>query len=58
MTGRRFKSSPIRLATAKRYAQIVLLRAPMFVVALIAHYHAAHAFGIHIPFGQGEMRTK
>lgn len=41
-----------RLATAKRYAQVVLLRAPMFVVALFAHYHAAHAFGIHIPFGQ------
>ena len=41
-----------RLATARRYAQVVLLRAPMFVVALIAHYHAAHAFGIHIPFGQ------
>jgi hypothetical protein len=42
----------LRLATATRLAQVVLLRAPMFVVALAAHYHAAHAFGIHIPFGQ------
>src|SRR5216684_7673735 len=35
-----------RLATATRYAQVVLLRAPMFVVSLCAHYYAAHAFGI------------
>jgi hypothetical protein len=41
-----------RLATATRYAQVVVLRAPMFVVALIAHYYAARAFGIEIPFGQ------
>jgi hypothetical protein len=41
-----------RLATATRYAQVVLLRAPMFVVSLCAHYYAAKAFGIHIPFGQ------
>ena len=41
-----------RLATAVRYAQVVLLRAPMFVVSLCAHYYAAHAFGINIPFGQ------
>jgi hypothetical protein len=41
-----------RLATATRYAQVVLLRAPMFVVSLCAHYYAAQAFGIHIPFGQ------
>src|ERR1700730_3634332 len=41
-----------RLATATRYAQVVLLRAPMFVVSLCTHYYAAHAFGIHIPFGQ------
>jgi hypothetical protein len=41
-----------RLATATRYAQVVLLRAPMFVVSLCAHYYAAHAFGIHIPFAQ------
>jgi lysylphosphatidylglycerol synthase-like protein len=41
-----------RRATAARYAQVVLLRAPMFVVALCAHYYAARAFGIQIPFGQ------
>jgi hypothetical protein len=41
-----------RLATAPRYAQIVLLRAPMFFVSLCLHYYAAHAFGIHIPFAQ------
>ena len=40
-----------RLATPARYATIVLLRAPMFLVSLVVHYHAAHAFGIHIPFG-------
>jgi hypothetical protein len=41
-----------RLATAARYLQVVLLRAPMFVVSLCAHYYAARAFGINIPFGQ------
>jgi hypothetical protein len=41
-----------RLATPSRYAQIVLLRAPMFVVSLAVHYYAAHAFGIAIPFLQ------
>ena len=41
-----------RLATPARYAQIVLLRAPMFVVSLLAHYYAARAFDIHIPFLQ------
>jgi hypothetical protein len=41
-----------RLATPARYAQIVLLRAPMFFVSLCAHYYAAQAFGIHIPFVQ------
>jgi Lysylphosphatidylglycerol synthase TM region len=41
-----------RLATPSRYAQIVLLRAPMFFVSLCLHYYAAHAFGIHIPFNQ------
>ncbi len=41
-----------RRATASRYAEIVLLRAPMFLVSLVAHYYGAHAFGIHIPFGQ------
>ena len=41
-----------RLATPARYAQVVLLRAPMFLVSLLLHYYGAHAFGIHIPFLQ------
>jgi hypothetical protein len=41
-----------RLATARRYTEVVLLRAPMFVVSLCLHYYAAQAFGIHIPFSQ------
>jgi hypothetical protein len=41
-----------RRATTARYLQIVLLRAPMFVVSLVAHFYGAHAFGIYIPFGQ------
>jgi hypothetical protein len=41
-----------RLATPARYVEIVLLRAPMFLVSLCLHYYAAHAFGIHIPFSQ------
>ena len=40
-----------RRATAARYAQIVVLRMPMFAVALCAHYYGARAFDIHIPFG-------
>jgi uncharacterized membrane protein YbhN (UPF0104 family) len=39
-----------RIAPVRRYAQIVLLRAPMFLVSLVLHYFAAQAFGIHIPF--------
>ena len=45
-------SRTFRLATPERYAQIVLLRAPMFFVSLCLHFYAAHAFGIRIPFGQ------
>jgi len=41
-----------RLATAGRYVEIVVLRAPMFFVSLCLHYYAAHAFGIRIPFSQ------
>jgi hypothetical protein len=41
-----------RRAEAIRYVEVVLLRAPMFLVSLCAHYYGAHAFGIHIPFGQ------
>jgi len=40
-----------RLATPARYAAVVLLRAPMFLVSLVLHYYAAHAFGLRIPFG-------
>lgn len=43
-------SRTFRLATPPRYAQIVLLRAPMFFVSLCLHYYAARSFGIHIPF--------
>ena len=39
-----------RLAPARRYVQIVLLRAPMFFVSLCLHYAAARAFGLAIPF--------
>jgi uncharacterized membrane protein YbhN (UPF0104 family) len=39
-----------RLAPARRYAEIMLLRAPMFLVSLTLHYVAARAFGLTIPF--------
>ena len=39
-----------RLAPARRYVQIVLLRAPMFFVSLCLHYVAARAFGLSLPF--------
>jgi hypothetical protein len=39
-----------RLAPARRYAQVVLLRAPMFFVSLCLHAVAARAFGLEIPF--------
>jgi hypothetical protein len=42
----------LRRATPTQYAAIVLLRAPMFVVSLVAHYYGARAFGMHIPFAQ------
>ncbi len=41
-----------RLAASVRYLEIVALRAPMFAVSLCAHYFAARAFGIRIPFGE------
>ena len=41
-----------RLAPARRYVQIVALRAPMFFVSLCLHYLAARTFGIAIPFVQ------
>jgi hypothetical protein len=40
-----------RIAGAGRYTEVVLLRAPMFLVSLAAHYYAARAFGLAIPFG-------
>lgn len=40
-----------RLAPARRYGQLVLLRAPMFFVSLCLHWLAAPAFGVDIPFG-------
>jgi hypothetical protein len=43
-------SRTFRLATPLRYAQIVLLRAPMFFASLCLHYYAARSFGIEIPF--------
>jgi Lysylphosphatidylglycerol synthase TM region len=39
-----------RLAPARRYGQIILLRAPMFFVSLCLHYAAARAFGLSLPF--------
>jgi uncharacterized membrane protein YbhN (UPF0104 family) len=41
----------LRRASPVRYAQIVVLRMPMFAVAVCAHYFGARAFGIEIPFG-------
>lgn len=41
-----------RVAPARRYAEVIALRMPMFLVSLTAHYFAARAFGISIPFGQ------
>lgn len=38
-----------RLAPARRYVQIILLRAPMFAVSLALHYVAARAFGLSLP---------
>lgn len=39
-----------RLAPAKRYAQVIILRAPMFFISLCLHAVAARAFGLEIPF--------
>ncbi len=44
---RTFREAPL-----KRYGQFILLRAPMFFVALVFHYFAVQAFGIEIPFGR------
>ena len=41
---RTFNQAPL-----KRYAQVVLLRAPMFLVSLLIHFLAVKTFGIEIP---------
>ena len=41
-----------RRVAPQQFFAIVLLRAPMFVVSLAAHYYAARAFGVRIPFGE------
>jgi hypothetical protein len=38
-----------RLAAASRYAQVLLLKAPLLLGAVLAHYHATQAFGFQIP---------
>jgi hypothetical protein len=42
---RTFREAPL-----KRYGQFILLRAPMFFVALVFHFFAVRTFGIEIPF--------
>lgn len=41
-----------RMAAPKRYVQVVLLRAPMFLVSLLLHYMAVQTFGMEIPLGR------
>jgi hypothetical protein len=41
-----------RIASAGRYLTVIVLRAPMFSVALVTHYLAARAFNINLPFIQ------
>jgi hypothetical protein len=38
-----------RLAPPLRYAQVLLLKAPLLLVAVVAHYYAIRAFGFEIP---------
>jgi branched-subunit amino acid transport protein AzlD len=38
-----------RLARAGRYAEVLLLKAPLLLAAVFAHYHATRAFGFEIP---------
>jgi hypothetical protein len=38
-----------RLATPGRYVEVLLLKAPLLLMAVVAHYHATQAFGFHIP---------
>jgi len=39
-----------RQAPARRYFQVILLRAPLFAASLVFHYFAVQTFGMHIPF--------
>jgi hypothetical protein len=41
-----------RIASLRRYGQIIALRAPMFLTSLLVHYFAARAFDVHVPLGQ------
>jgi hypothetical protein len=53
--GRFFRTPPFRLfrsfrqATPDRYLQVLLLKAPLLLMAVVAHYQATQAFGFHIP---------
>ncbi len=38
-----------RLASLNHYAQVLLLKAPLLLGAVFAHYHATRAFGFEIP---------
>jgi hypothetical protein len=38
-----------RLARPEHYAQVLLLKAPLLLMAVWAHYHATQAFGFEIP---------
>jgi hypothetical protein len=39
-------------APLKRYAQVILLRAPLFAASLVFHYFGVQTFGMEIPFIQ------
>lgn len=39
-------------ASLKRYLQVILLRAPMFLFSLLIHYQAVRSFGFEIPLAQ------
>jgi uncharacterized membrane protein YbhN (UPF0104 family) len=39
-----------QIASPRRYVEAILLRSPMFLVSLVAHYLAARSFGITLPF--------
>jgi hypothetical protein len=41
-----------RMAPANRYGQVLLLKAPLLLGAVFAHYHATRAFGFEIPMAR------